>query len=116
MAGVDDDNLKKIIEAIKRNPNLDKSSIRIILSKLKELRGQLHAGHDHGDDIDEDKILKLLDSELAEGMDLKSRQTWDPTYHEYIVFFVMVIFIVAVFGNISRKHFVVSHDFIEANF
>lgn len=101
MAGAD--NLKKIVEAIKRNPNLDKSSIRIILSKLKALRTQLHEGHDHGGDINEDDILKQLDSDLSEGMDLKSRQTWVPTFHEYIVFFVMLIFIIAIFGNITRK-------------
>lgn len=94
--------LKEMLEAMKRNPNLDKSSIRIILSKLKELRQSFRVTGEDGSN-EEDEVLKYLEAEMAEGMNLNNRQTWEPTIYEYIAFFVVVVFIILVFGKIWCK-------------
>lgn len=86
--------LKQILEAVKRNPHMDGSSMRIILNRLNALRNQLRMTSNF--EVNDDDILEYFNDEMNEAM---RRQTWQPTIYEYIVFAIVVVFIISVFGK-----------------
>lgn len=88
--------LQKLLDAIKRNPNLDEDRLHTILHKLKTLKETFDKLGDS--ELPGDQIAKLIDAETSTGKSL----TWQPTFYEYIVFFIVLAFIILIFGK-SRQ-------------
>lgn len=88
---------KQILQALKRNPNLDQSNLRNLLQKLKTLKGTVDGPS--GDLLYDAEFLNELEKEINEGLNQNSRQTWEPTIYEYIVFFIVLAIIIFIFGK-----------------
>lgn len=85
--------LEELLSLFDKNPNMDKSSLRNVLNQWKDMLQQL--GGSSEDTLKQIEILKLLEDKISAG-----RRTWEPTPYEYYAFYVVVAFIISVFGKI----------------
>lgn len=85
-----EEQVRKIIDDLKLSPEHGTSDIHSLIEKLRAFQNILKVQMSGGK-IDPDKLSKIRE-ELAEvGL--------VPTYHEIILFFVVLSFIISVFGK-----------------
>lgn len=88
--------LKELLLSLDKNPDIDKGRVRIILSQWKDVLQKL--GGTDEEKLKQIEIIKSIEDKIGVG-----RRTWEPTTYEYIVFYIVIAFIILVFGKTMPK-------------
>lgn len=89
--------LKELLNSFDDDLHVDKDHLRIVLNQWKDLLEKLGGA---GEDTQQQReILKLIEDKISSS----GRLTWDPTPYEYIVFYIVIAFIISVFGKFMPR-------------
>lgn len=93
MASVTQAKLEELLSLFDKNPHLDTRSLRTVLTQWRDMLQKLDGSGE--DTMKQFEILKSIEDKISAG-----RRTWEPTAYEYYAFYVVVAFIIFIFGKI----------------